>query len=59
MSLDLYSYLLSISVLALGSVTLLTLIGYICSTKIGTKIQSIPYFHLVKLIGFLAILSTI
>jgi disulfide bond formation protein DsbB len=59
MSLDLYSYFLSISVLALGSVALLTLIGYITSTKVRTQIQSIPYFHIVKLIGFLAIFSTI
>ena len=58
MSLDLYSYLLSISVLALGSVMLVTMIGYVCSTTIRLKIQSIPYFHIVKLIGFLAIFST-
>lgn len=59
MSLDLYSYLLSISVLALWVCTLLSLIGYLCSTKIRTRIQNIPYFHIVKLIGFLAIFSTI
>jgi disulfide bond formation protein DsbB len=59
MSLDIYSFLLSISVLALGSVMLITMIGYLCSTKIRTKIQNIPYFHIVNLIGFLAIFSTI
>ena len=59
MSLDLYSYLLSISVLTLGTIALLTLIGYIGSSQMRTKIQDIPYFHFVKLIGFLAIFSTI
>ena len=59
MSLDLFSYLLSISVLALGSVMFLSIIGYLCSTTIRTKIQNIPYFHIVRLIGFLAIFSTI
>ena len=59
MSLDLYSFLLSISVLALGSVMLVTMIGYVCSSQIRTRIQDIPYFHIVKLIGFLAIFSTI
>ncbi len=59
MSLDFYSYILSISVLAIAAVTLISLIGYLCNSKIRTKIQSIPYFHIVKLIGFLAIFSTI
>ena len=59
MSLDLYSYLLSISVLALGSVTLMTLIAYLSSATVRTKLQNIPYFHIVKFIGFLAIFSTI
>lgn len=59
MSLELYSYLLSISVLALGSVTLMTLIAYLSSATVRTKLQNIPYFHIVKFIGFLAIFSTI
>ncbi len=59
MSLDLYSYLLSIAVLSLATSTLISLIGYLCSWALRTKIQNIPYFHIVKLIGFLAIFSTI
>lgn len=59
MSLDLYSYLLSVAVLALGIITLITMVGYIISAGVRAKIQNIPYFHIVKLIGFLAISSTI
>ena len=59
MAIDLYSYLLSMCVLALGLATLVTIVGYLSSSKIRTKIQNIPYFYFVKLIGFLAIFSTI
>jgi disulfide bond formation protein DsbB len=58
MSLDLYSYLLSISVLILGALTLISLIGYMSNTQVRNQIHSIPYFHIVKLIGFFAIFST-
>ena len=59
MTLDLYSLLLSISVLALGTITLLILIGYIGSSQVRAKIQDIPYFRIVQFIGFLSIFSTI
>ena len=59
MSLDLYSYILAIAVLGLGALTLISLVWYLCSSKIRAKIQSIPYFHIVKMIGLLAITSTI
>ena len=59
MTLDTYSFLLSISVLLVGGITLLSFFGYILSNKIRTHIQNIPYFHIVKLIGFFAIFSTI
>ena len=58
MTLDLYSFLLSISVLFVGSITILTFLGYIASGIFRNKIQNIPYFHFVKLIGFFAIFST-
>jgi disulfide bond formation protein DsbB len=59
MTLDLYSFLLSISVLFVGSLTVLSFLGYILSANIRNKIQNILYFHFVKLIGFFAIFSTV
>ncbi|MBX9700150.1 MAG: disulfide bond formation protein B [Acetobacteraceae bacterium] len=58
MTVDLYSFLLSISVLFVGSITVFSVLGYILSANIRNKIQNIPYFHFVKLIGFFAIFST-
>jgi disulfide bond formation protein DsbB len=59
MTLDLYSFLLSISVLLVGGITILSFVGYILSAKLRTKIQNIPYFHFLKIIGFFAIFSTV
>jgi disulfide bond formation protein DsbB len=59
MTLDLYSFLLSISVLFVGGITILSFIGYILSGKLRKKIQNIPYFHFLKIIGFFAIFSTV
>lgn len=59
MTLDLFSFLLSLSVLGAWSITLLTFLGYILSQKLRTKIQHIPYFHFLKIIGFFAIFSTV
>ncbi len=58
MTLDLYSYLLSISVLFVGSLTLVSFFGYFLNASIRKTIQSIPYSYFLKLIGFLAIFST-
>ena len=59
MNLDQYSFFLSVSVLFVGSLTIISLIGYILSSKFRKHIQNIPYFHFLKLIGFFAIFSTI
>ncbi len=59
MSLDLYSYLLAISILSVWALVLISLLGYMMNQQVRRKIQSISYFHIVKLIGFLTITATI
>lgn len=59
MTLDLYSFLMSLSVIFVGIITLLSFLVYMLSDKMRKKIQNIPYFHFLKIIGFLAIFSTV
>jgi disulfide bond formation protein DsbB len=59
MSVNLFSYILSVCILALGACTLLSVIAYICNNTFRQYIQGFSYTTYMYGIGFLAIVSTI
>ena len=59
MTVDIYSFLLSLAVLGVGGITLVSFLGYVFSGTLRKKLQNISYFHFLKIIGFFAIFSTV